>query len=347
VLRSGDARARLLDALGTVDRLVLLGDVVELRHGPVRDAVGVAAPVLAAIGAALGPGREVVIVPGNHDHHLLDRWLERRARTASAPPLGVAAEVDWRDGELLGEVARRLVPADVRVAYPGVWLRDDVYATHGHYLDLHTTVPALERLAAGAMARLVREPQDGAARAEDYEAILAPIYAWIHARAQYGRSDLGRTSHGPSARAWRALSGGGHRRSLRRRALVASFPLLVAGLNRARLGPLRADVSGPEVRRASLRAFAEVATRLGIGASQIVFGHTHRAGPLPEDDHAEWRTASGARLLNSGSWVHEPGYLGPEPHRSPYRAGFQVTIDDHGPARLGNLLDRVSPAVPA
>ena len=31
------------------------------------------------------------------------------------------------------------------LAYPGVWLRPDVYATHGHYVDLHITVPSFER----------------------------------------------------------------------------------------------------------------------------------------------------------------------------------------------------------
>src|SRR5262249_4824712 len=150
--------------------------------------------------------------------------------------------------------------ANVRVAYPGVWLRDDVYASHGHYCDRHTTVPMFERLGAGAMARIVREPESGPRRAEDYEAILAPIYAWIHAIAQNGGPDLGRSSHGASAQAWRTLEGNGNprdlrRRRLRRRGLITAFPLLVAGLNRARIGPLRADVSGPELRRAALRAF--------------------------------------------------------------------------------------------
>ena len=44
-------------------------------------------------------------------------------------------------------IADSLAPAELRIAYPGVWIRDDVYATHGHYLDLHNTVPALECLA--------------------------------------------------------------------------------------------------------------------------------------------------------------------------------------------------------
>ena len=49
-------------------------------------------------------------------------------------------------------------PARVRVAYPGLWVREDVYAMHGHYLDCHLTVPTLERLSVGAMSRLLGAP---------------------------------------------------------------------------------------------------------------------------------------------------------------------------------------------
>jgi hypothetical protein len=342
VLRRPELRGLLLDALAGVDRLVLLGDVLELRHGPVADALDAARPVLTAVGEALGPGREVVIVPGNHDHHLLDAWLERRGLERSPSPLGLETAVRWREDDTLGLLAGWLGPAEVRVAYPGVWLREDVYATHGHYCDRHTTVPMFERLGAGAMARIVREPAGGPQRAEDYEAILAPIYAWIHSIAQNGGPDLGRGSHGASAQAWRTL--GGNRRGrelgrLRRRAMIAAFPALVATLNRSRLGPLRADLSGAELRRSALLAFGEVLMRLRVEASQVIFGHSHRAGPLAGDDRSEWRVPSGAQLLNTGCWVHEPGFLGERPRESPYRSGFCVSLGADGPAELRNLLD--------
>ena len=346
VLRLREAREALLQALVEVDRLVLLGDLLELRHGPVREALAVAEPILAQIGEALGAGGEVVVVPGNHDHHLLGGWLERRAVSAPpSPPLGLETAVDWHDGETLWAVARALGPAEVRAAYPGVWLSTNVYATHGHYCDRHTTVPMFERLGAGAIARIIREPAAGPRRPEDYEAILAPIYAWVHAIAQHGGPDLGSSSHGASAQAWHALEGDRGdrtRRSLRRRGFVAAFPALVAALNRARLGPLHADVSGPELRRAALRAFGEVLARLRIDAAQVVFGHTHRAGPLPADDRFEWRAQTGAQLLNTGCWVHEPGFLGARPRESPYRPGFYASLEDDGLAQLGNLLDGIT-----
>ena len=94
---------------------------------------------------ALAAGTEVVIVPGNHDHHLIDGWRARRAAAAPPPPLGLDDEVSWIPAEPLGILADALAPARVSVRYPGVWLREDVYATHGHLLDRHITVPHFER----------------------------------------------------------------------------------------------------------------------------------------------------------------------------------------------------------
>jgi hypothetical protein len=86
----------------------------------------------------------------------------------------------------------------------------------------------------------------------------------------------------------------------------------------------------------------EVCARLGVTADYVIFGHTHRAGPLPGDDPAEWMTARGSRLINSGSWVHEPAFIGPDAAQSPYRTGFCVVVEDTDPPtppRLVNLSD--------
>lgn len=335
VLRRERERAALLAALPGFARLVLLGDVLELRHGPLREALAAATPVLRSLGAAIGPRGEVVVVPGNHDHGLLRGWLERR----DPGPLGLESAVVPDPREALGAVVDSLAPARVRVAYPGVWLRDDVYAIHGHYGDRHNTVPIIERLGAGLTVRAAGEPPGGPARVEDYEAVLAPMYAWIETVAQMGglRGSGGDGSF--QVAAWRALSGAGGRGGLRRRGLAVAFPAVVAGLNRIGMGPLRADVSAAELRRAALRAFSEVLARLEVSAANVIFGHTHRAGPLPGDDEAEWTTARRSRLLNTGSWVYERGYLGDSPGTSPYRPGFAAIVGDHGPPELVNLLD--------
>jgi len=316
---------------------VLLGDVLELRQARLHDVLEEAIPALNQLGTALGQEKEVVIVPGNHDHHLLSGWLERRG-ASTAVPLGLAAAVDWEPGEVLSIVSQALAPATVRVSYPGTWLREDVYATHGHYLDRHTTVPMFERLGAGVMARIVGEPAGGPHRAEDYEAILAPIYAWIHSIAQNGGPQLGRSSHGASRQAWRVLASSSRSRSLRARALTIGFPVAVAVLSRTPLGPLQADLSPAELRRAALGAFGDVLVRLRVNATHVIFGHTHRAGPLPDDDGAAWSAPTGARLVNTGSWIREAALLGTRPADSPYRPGFGALLDGDAEPKLENLL---------
>jgi hypothetical protein len=211
-----------------------------------------------------------------------------------------------------------------------------VYATHGHYGDRNTTVPILERLGAGVMARVIS--QDGARRqAEDYEAALGPMYAWIDAVAEQG--GLGRGAGGSvQVRAWRGLQHSGGR--LHARAIGLGFTAVVIALNRAGIGPLRPDVSGPALRRGGLRAFGEVLAGLEVPARHVLFGHTHRAGPLPGDERSEWIAPSGPQMLNTGSWVYTRGFLGDDPGRSPYRPGFAALVGDGGAPELVNLLDR-------
>ena len=132
VLRHPEALEALLDALDGVERLVLLGDIVELLEGRPAQAMAAAEPVLRAIGARLGDGREAILVPGNHDAELVRLWA--RAQGAS---LTIDAPVPLDATPLLARVTSWLAPARVRVHYPGVWLSERVWATHGHYLDRH------------------------------------------------------------------------------------------------------------------------------------------------------------------------------------------------------------------
>lgn len=345
VLRRDGPRAALVAALSGVDRLVVLGDALELRQGPLRDALAVALPVLADLGAALGDGAELLLVTGNHDHHLIAPWLEARAFAGPPGPLGLERRLTAREQEripALRAIRDAVRPARLSVAFPGVALREDVYALHGHYLDRLTTLPSFERLALGAMGRVVGEvPQGrGAARPEDFEAALQPLYAWMHAVAQSPAGSWSAATQTTSAKTWKLLAGerGGARRSVRELALTRGFPAAIAGLNRARLGPLGADISAPQLRRAGLEAIGEVVWRLGIEAQHVVFGHTHRAGPLPGDREHEWRVpGTGARLYNTGSWVDEPVFAGGD-HESPYWAGRCVVLDDDGPPRVQRLV---------
>jgi hypothetical protein len=359
LLRRPELRAALLDELDGVDRLVLLGDVLELRHGPPHDALLAARPFFEDVGRVLGGDRELVVTAGNHDHLMVCTWLDARALRDPAPdPLATEQRFDPDEASpMLAQIARWATPARVTVAYPGLWVRPDVYATHGHFLDAHLTVPTLERIGVGVMGRLLERPPNVLADAEDYEAVTAPIYAWRDAITRYAAA--GPMLNGlATARAWRALGGSrngsvrgrarGGRQMLRAARVAATgtavkrgFPLMVAGLNRAGLGPVNADISRGELRRSGLRAMGEVAARLDLGDAYVVFGHTHRAGPFPGDPESEWRGRGGARLINSGSWVYDGIFLTSTPGESPYWPGTCVLVQDSGPPvhkRL--LLDR-------
>jgi hypothetical protein len=346
LLLRAELRAPLLEAVADVDRVVLLGDVLELRHGPTREVIGASRPFFEDLGAALA-GRELIVVAGNHDHALIEPWLARRGETDEPPPLGVEQLLDpAQTSPALERLAHWASPATVRVAYPGLWLRADVYATHGHYLDCHLTVPTLERLSIGVMSRLLGRPSSALACVDDYEALGAPVFAWRDVVVRDAPT-VTALNGAVTVSAWRALRGGRARggrwykqpvRRLRSATIAGAFPLAVAALNRAGVGPLRTDVSTNELRRAGLRAMGEVAARLGLGDSYVIFGHTHRPGPLPGDAQHEWRGGGGARLMNVGSWTYDSVFLSASPGESPYWPGVCAIVDDDGPPVLKRLL---------
>lgn len=358
VLERPPARRALFEALDGVERLVLLGDVLELRHGPRREALALARPFFEELGEEFA-GRELVVLAGNHDHALVETWL-RAQEGDMRRPLGLEQRFEAAEAStMLAEIARWAGKAHVTGAYPGLWLREDVYATHGHQLDVHLSIPTMERLGIAMTARALRRRPEQFAAPADYEAVTAPVYAWIDAVAR--QAPTGSALNGESTvRMWRALGGDRNPQpdgdgrdasesagvaglaalgpALRRRAIARAFPVAVAALNRTGLGSFTADIAPSELRRAGLRAMGEVAARLGLGEAHVIFGHTHRCGPLPRDEPAEWRGAGGARLLNAGCWTFDAHFLRGGPDESPYWPGGAVLVDDHGPPVLQQLL---------
>ena len=304
LLRRAELRAPLIDALSGVDRLVVLGDGLELREAPHRAAAELAAPFLSEAGAALGPGGELLMLAGNHDHGLVAGWIDARLQTEDSGFLGLAAPIEPpAAGPLAQRIEGLVAPARLRLAYPGAWLRDDVFALHGHYVDLHSTVPTFERLAAGAMARwVVRLPEQGA-RPDDYEAVLAPIYAFLHQLTQ--RSDHAAVSAGAgaSARAWVAMAGEGRaRHPVRAAALGTGYVAAVTALNKLGLGPVDRDLSGAALRRGGLRGPRGSATARHHGAARALRAHA----PLgPVAARRSGRVGDGGRIADP-----EHGLLG-------------------------------------
>ena len=243
-------------------------------------------------------------------------------------------EPDERDGAA-GWIASRLPGAELTIAYPGLRLRPDVYATHGHYLDLHLTVPRLESIAASAMGRVTGRGSD-CRTADDYEAVMAPLYGFYAGLAQGASSAALQRGGAMSRSVWSRATGDG---ALARMLLGRiTIPGGVAALNRLGLGPFKPELTGDELRRAGLLAMGRVAEALAPGAEHLLFAHTHRPGPLPGDDPVEWTTLSGTRLWNTGSWFLEPALISQRAERSPYWPGTVVWVEDEGPPRIENAL---------
>jgi len=120
----------LLDALDRHDRLVLLGDTVELQESHYAESFPIAEPVLRAVAERLGPEKQVLLLPGNHDHGLVRDWAQ-----AAGPELARENVVPADASELLARVVSWFEATQIEVHYPGVWLGDGVWATHGHYLN--------------------------------------------------------------------------------------------------------------------------------------------------------------------------------------------------------------------
>src|ERR687897_1665599 len=208
IAREGEEREALVDAVSAADRVVMLGDVVELRERPLAHSLEVARPVFEQLGRALA-GRQVVLVPGNHDHALAEPWLERLRVDAR----GLPAETEWPvqpDEGAAGRLAAWMPEVKLTLAYPGLHLREDVYATHGHYLDLHLTIPRLESIAASAMARVTGRGKSSRSAA-DYEAILGPLYTFFAGLAQSASSTSLSRGSSLSRDVWQRASGNGRR----------------------------------------------------------------------------------------------------------------------------------------
>ncbi len=315
VLRRPEPLARLLAAIDGVDRLVLLGDVVELQSWVSgRRAMEVATPILRAIGHRLGPEREVVIVPGNHDGVMIRAWT-----LARGPALGIADDVPVDATPELAGVTALLAPARVRVSYPGVWLDDGVWATHGHYIDRHLIPETTFGLPRGRLGRGRGGAPRGAA-AIDYER------ARRRRRQSAARGFWTRVRERPLAMALEQVA-----------ELTRYGTWLLRGLH---LTGLTTSVIDLQMRHGAVPAIAHVAQRLGVGAEWVVFGHVHRLGP---DAGERWQPRTGGpRVLNTGSWVYEPLLLDDASPPHPYWPGGAILLESGRAPRPIRLLDELT-----
>jgi calcineurin-like phosphoesterase family protein len=329
LLRDAEIRGLLLDKLAGADRLVLLGDALELRELPLATVLCSARAFFEEVGEAMA-GRPVLLVPGNHDHRLAEPLLEKLA--LAGEPLGLEHHAG-PEGEAAERIATWLAPAELEFAYPGVWLSDDVYATHGHYMDCHMTLPRLECIAAAATMRTLR-PLPEQPEPADYERILRPVYGLTYGLAQGG---VARRAARPSERIWRSVaSANGSAGPIRRAAIRAAIPAGIWGINRLLRADFDPSLSTSSISNSCIAAATNLADRLQVGATHTITGHTHRGGP--HEAEAEWLLAGGGHLHNTGSWVFASAFHHPGTPPGPYWPGMVTWLDDEGPPRRERLL---------
>jgi len=345
VLRRAPIRDRLLEAIAEADadRLVLLGDTIELRDGPLGESLATTRPFFEEIGEAFADG-EVILVPGNHDHRLLGPWLER-ARDEDRP--AALDEIVGSPHPAVRTIDDWLGDAKLEVRYPGYWVRDDVFATHGHYLDSHVTLPTIERLSVAAVDRMAGRPTGRRASPHDYEEVHAPVYDLIFSLAQGGRGlGGGKDGRSRALQVWEAIGGAsGKARTLRGRVLgSAVIPTALRGMERAGLGRFKRDFSITEIGRAGVEAMHEVIERLDIEADHVIFGHIHRRGALTGDGDTPstpvWHR-NGTTLHNTGNWLYTEALLGMAIPQSPFWPGSMVVVGETGPPELIEVLTDV------
>ena len=328
VLRRPAIRETLFEGLKDADEIVLLGDVLELREQPLPDVLAVALPFFQELGEAL-PGKRITILAGNHDHRVVADWLEEMR--LDRKQLGLeerAAPAVARIGRLIAE---QLPRNEVELAYPGVWLRPGTYAHHGHYIDVHMSIPRLESIAVHATARATGGLPPVPRTPDDYEAAMTPLYAFAYALAQGSSRARRILGMDLSRKVWKRVDSG---RGVRSHALRrVAIPSAVWALNRAGMGPFEAKLTGVRLREAGIKGMLDLMAALQVEAREVVFGHTHRPGPLP-GDRGHWDS----RLYNTGSWLYEPNLLGTTAGESPYWPGCVLFVEDTKRPRLECLL---------
>ena len=347
LLRRAELREPLLEALEGVDRLVLLGDALELRHGPAREALAAARPLFEALGRARWrepprscscPATTTTSSIGAVARAPRPRGARRAARARAAPSTrarGVAAgRGGWRvggagagRGRLPGRVAARRRLRDARPLPRPPHHRSGLRA------------PRRRRSSSASCARCPirwRPPRTT-------RRVLAPMYALLYgARPVRCPRRRARPHSGASVRAWEQLAGGGA--PAPRCATRCSRRGLPARRSRRSTAPASGRCApsspAPALRRAgAARRWARSSAGSASTPRTCIFGHTHRSGPWPADDVADWRRRRGARLHNSGSWVYEPVFLDRR-RRTTARTGRgrASVVEESGPPRLRRLL---------
>jgi UDP-2,3-diacylglucosamine pyrophosphatase LpxH len=377
LLREEAFLERLAPALEGVDELIFLGDLFDFLFGSVDEAVDAADGLLRLIAEEL-PGKRLVFLAGNHDHHLVHRDAENRLEARLA-----GGEVPPSDGSGPGFfrsfLARRLPGVEVEIAYP-TYSFAGVLCTHGHYLDPHARLAGSrgDRLLTRTLWAIATGGPEQPQTIEDYESVITLLTEWLYIAAQmphgtHAQQNVFRTVQrvgrvgaalGLPLRGVKRLAAELRDRGVGDGAAGEQLPseehfdaVVAAEAARQRREqpapdaawprpayPAASVVSPSDPSEHALEAFAQVVANLGWNreADKIVFAHTHQ--PLAD---VRSRRNTPTRYWNTGSWIYEPD-LGSRQAYARYLRyawpGTAVVIDDEEPEpQLLELLADLNP----
>ena len=261
----------------------------------------------------------MILVLGNHDRPLVRDWLRHNATA-----LPVDGIVPAHASEALERIVETLGPARVDLRYPGVWLGDGTYATHGHYLDKHL-LPVSPFGLARKLSRHTGRSQPSPTTS------TGPRHRGRVAADVVPAAPLRRADRRPRRRPARRRDGGDPVRHA-----AAARPSRRRPGRCARAQPADAQVGDP-------RAAARAAPDGGRRAHGDLRPRPPSRARWAADDPAPWGTNGRPRVLNTGSWIWEPIllYRARPPH--PYWPGGAVVIENGEPRAVG-LLDGLRPS---
>ena len=332
-----------MQRLEGIDRLVLLGDTIELRHGPARDALAAAEPRHAGDrrrGRGRGRGRHRAGQPRPCDSRPAGwtgggavtsrrRWRSRSACRRPAPPGSPSASPDFS----LPRTSRS--PIRASGCATTCTQRTGTTSICTSRSRRSSGSPPASCRAWSARSPIPRHPTT------TRRCWRRSTRSTRRARSAVVRAacrSAGAPRPGPGARWPAAAAGTGCVATpCSCRSARLSRPPTAPGS-----GPLQADdrPRGPAQRRArrDRRGRAPAANR--TGPPRLRPYPSHR--PLPGDDGLQWRTPSGIELHNCGNWIFQTLFMGRGPDgTSPYWPGGAILLDDEGPPRLERLLGDV------
>ena len=284
LLRSPEALERIEPELAWCDELVINGDCFELVFSSLTEAVDASRSFFDLAARRV---ESIVILPGNHDHHLVSLATDmRRLAEATGADPGEPFRVEPAE-----RLLRHLAPG-VRVLAPyPICELDGLRITHGHYIAPHLESfgwQMMDRLSWG----LTGSPRrTRGLEVADYEALIAPLYDLMYSMANL---PAGRQAQVNFER-WLVAAASLVRAPTKASRQVVSF--VHSLLRHDRREELLQQIDAPT--SSVLAAMEAVCENLQIPAGEVTFGHTHTPLAAAAGPSGRWT------FHNSGSWMYD------------------------------------------